>query len=72
MFEIIHTLVDEGKFLEVHKELPPTLSWDLPALRHFCGDCSQSAAVLAGVLDINASRKAAVLYVSAMHSTFPW
>jgi len=60
MFEIIHSLVDDGKFLEVHKDYATNI---IVGFARFNGTSvglvANQPRVLAGVLDINASRKAA-------------
>lgn len=60
MYEVIGSIVDEGRFLEVHK------SWAKNIIVGFAhmngrsvGIVANQPKVLAGVLDINASRKAA-------------
>ncbi|MDD2538268.1 MAG: acyl-CoA carboxylase subunit beta [Bacteroidales bacterium] len=60
MFDIIQTLVDDGKFLEVHKDYATNV---ITGFARFNGTSvgivANQPRVLAGVLDINASRKAA-------------
>ena len=60
MYQVIGSIVDEGRFLEVHK------SWAKNIIAGFArmngrsvGIVANQPKVLAGVLDINASRKAA-------------
>ena len=60
MYAVIKAIVDDGKFFEVHKEFAKNI---IVGFAHFggrsVGVVANQPAVLAGVLDINASRKAA-------------
>jgi len=60
MQRIIHSIVDDGKFLEVHKDFARNL---IVGFAHFngmpVGIVANNPAFFAGVLDINASRKGA-------------
>lgn len=60
MYEVIGSIVDDGKFLEVHKDYAPNI---IVGFAHFNGTSvgivANQPKVLAGVLDINSSRKAA-------------
>ena len=60
MYDIIHNIVDQGKFLEVHREYATNI---ITGFARFNGSSvgivANQPRVLAGVLDINASRKAA-------------
>jgi len=58
--EIIHRVVDEGQFLEVHEHYAPNIVVGFARLGgRSIGIVAQNPAVLAGVLDINSSDKAA-------------
>lgn len=60
MYAVIGAIVDEGRFLEIHKEFARNI---IVGFAHMggrsVGIVANQPAVLAGVLDINASRKAA-------------
>ena len=60
MYEIIHAIVDDGQFLEVHKDYATNI---IVGFARFNGSSvgiiANQPRVLAGVLDCNASRKAA-------------
>ncbi|MBP5482774.1 MAG: acyl-CoA carboxylase subunit beta, partial [Bacteroidales bacterium] len=60
MYKVIHSIVDGGKFFEVHKDFAKNI---LVGFARFngrsVGVVANQPNVLAGVLDINASRKAA-------------
>jgi acetyl-CoA carboxylase carboxyltransferase component len=60
MYEVIGSIVDDGRFLEVHKDYAPNI---IVGFAHFNGTSvgivANQPKVLAGVLDINSSRKAA-------------
>jgi len=60
MYDIIHNIVDYGKFLEVHKDYATNI---ITGFARFNGTSvgivANQPRVLAGVLDINSSRKAA-------------
>lgn len=58
--EIIHKLADNGDFLEVHKDFAENIVVGFIRLGgHSIGVVANQPAVLAGVLDINSSKKAA-------------
>ena len=60
MYAVIKSIVDDGKFLEVHKEFAKNIIVGFARLKgRSVGVVANQPAVLAGVLDINASRKAA-------------
>ena len=60
MYAVIKSIVDDGKFLEVHKEFAKNIIVGFARLNgRSVGVVANQPAVLAGVLDINASRKAA-------------
>ena len=60
MKEIIHRVVDDGQFLEVHAHYAPNIVVGLARLGgRSVGIIAQNPVVLAGVLDINSSAKAA-------------
>mgnify|MGYP002624131693 CR=1 FL=1 len=60
MYKVIGSIVDDGRFLEVHKDFAKNI---IVGFAHMggrsVGIVANQPAVLAGVLDINASRKAA-------------
>ena len=60
MYEVIHDIVDDGKFLEVHKDYAKNI---IVGFGRFGGTAvgivANQPKVLAGVLDINSSRKGA-------------
>ena len=58
--EIIHTIVDEGKFLEVHEKFAPNLVVGFARMGGMSvGVVANQPKAMAGVLDCNASRKGA-------------
>jgi len=58
--DVIHLIVDEGQFFEVHEGFAPNIVVGFARLGgHSIGIIANQPAVLAGVLDINASEKAA-------------
>ena len=60
MYAVIKSIVDDGKFLEVHKDFAKNIIVGFARLNgRSVGVVANQPAVLAGVLDINASRKAA-------------
>ena len=60
MHEVVERVVDEGKFLEVHKDFAQNIIVGFSRLGgHSIGIIANQPAVLAGVLDIDASVKAA-------------
>jgi acetyl-CoA carboxylase carboxyltransferase component len=60
MYEVIGTIVDEGRFLEVHKDYAKNIIIGFARFNgSSVGIVANQPKVLAGVLDINASRKAA-------------
>ncbi|MFQ5746701.1 MAG: acyl-CoA carboxylase subunit beta [Gemmatimonadota bacterium] len=60
MHEVIRRIVDDGDFLEVHRNFAPNLVVGFAGLGgHSVGIVANQPAVLAGVLDIDASRKGA-------------
>ncbi|MSP14825.1 MAG: acyl-CoA carboxylase subunit beta, partial [Chloroflexi bacterium] len=60
MKEIVHTVVDNGNFLEVHEHYAPNMIVGFARLNgKAVGIVGQEPAVLAGVLDIDSSNKAA-------------
>ena len=60
MYAVIGAIVDEGKFLEIHKEFARNIIVGFARMGgRSVGIVANQPAVLAGVLDINASRKAA-------------
>ena len=60
MYAVINAIVDEGKFLEVHKDFAKNIIVGFARMGgQSVGVVANQPAVLAGVLDINASRKAA-------------
>ena len=60
MYAVIGSIVDNGKFLEVHKEFAKNIIVGFARMNgRSVGVVANQPAVLAGVLDINASRKAA-------------
>ena len=60
MQQVIHAIVDNGQFLEVHKDLAKNLSVGFARFDGKpVGVVANNPAFLAGVLDINASRKGA-------------
>ena len=60
MYEVIGRIVDDGKFLEVHKSWAKNIIVGLAHMNgRSVGIVANQPKVLAGVLDINASRKAA-------------
>jgi acetyl-CoA carboxylase carboxyltransferase component len=76
MKDVIHAIVDNGEFLEIHRHYARNI---IVGFARFNGVSTGIVAnqpnFLAGVLDCDASRKAADLFVSAMHLIFrclPW
>ena len=60
IYAVIKSIVDEGKFLEVHKDFAKNIIVGFARMNgRSVGVVANQPAVLAGVLDINASRKAA-------------
>ena len=60
MYAVIRSIVDDGAFLEVHKEFARNIIVGFAHMNgRSVGIVANQPAVLAGVLDINASRKAA-------------
>jgi acetyl-CoA carboxylase carboxyltransferase component len=60
MYRVIAGIVDDGRFLEVHKEFAKNIIVGFAHMNgRSVGIVANQPAVLAGVLDINASRKAA-------------
>jgi propionyl-CoA carboxylase beta chain len=60
MHEVIGRIIDDGEFLEVHKDYGPNILVGFARLGgHSVGVIANQPAVLAGVLDINASAKGA-------------
>lgn len=60
MKEVIRLIVDEGHFYEIHENFAPNIVVGFSRLGgHSIGIVANQPAVLAGVLDINASEKAA-------------
>src|SRR6185437_4588603 len=60
MHEVIRLVVDDGRFVEVHRDYAPNILVGFAHLgAHSVGIVANQPAVLAGVLDINASIKAA-------------
>jgi len=60
MYAVIKSIVDGGKFLEVHKDFAKNIIVGFARMNgRSVGVVANQPAVLAGVLDINASRKAA-------------
>ncbi|HWO87810.1 MAG TPA: acyl-CoA carboxylase subunit beta [Gemmatimonadales bacterium] len=60
MHEVIRRVVDEGKFFEIHRDYAPNIIVGFAGLGgHSVGIVANQPAVLAGVLDIGASLKAA-------------
>ncbi len=60
MYAVIKAIVDEGRFLEIHKEFARNIIVGFARMGgRSVGIVANQPAVLAGVLDINASRKAA-------------
>lgn len=60
MYEIINTIVDDGEFLEVHKDFAKNIICGFARFNgRSTGIIANQPAVLAGVLDCDASRKAA-------------
>lgn len=60
MFEVIGSLVDNGEFLEIHKDYAANIIVGFARFNGMSvGIVANQPKVLAGVLDINASRKAA-------------
>ena len=60
MYGVIRSIVDEGRFLEVHKEFAKNIIVGFARMNgRSVGIVANQPGVLAGVLDINASRKAA-------------
>ena len=60
MYAVIGAIVDEGKFLEIHKDFAKNIIVGFARMGgSSVGIVANQPAVLAGVLDINASRKAA-------------
>ncbi len=58
--EVIHTIVDEGKFLEVHEKFAPNLVVGFARMGGMSvGVVANQPKAMAGVLDCNASRKGA-------------
>jgi acetyl-CoA carboxylase carboxyltransferase component len=60
MKEVIHRIVDEGRFFEIHEHFAPNIIVGFARLGgHSVGIIANQPSVLAGVLDIDASDKAA-------------
>ena len=60
MYQVIRSIVDDGKFLEVHKEFARNIIVGFARMNgRSVGIVANQPGVLAGVLDINASRKGA-------------
>ena len=60
MYAVIHSIVDDGRFLEVHKDFARNIIVGFARMDgRSVGVVANQPNVLAGVLDINASRKAA-------------
>ena len=60
MYAVIGSIVDDGAFLEIHKEFAKNIIVGFARMNgRSVGIVANQPAVLAGVLDINASRKAA-------------
>lgn len=60
MLDIIHTIVDNGEFLEMHRYFAPNIICGFARIGgRSVGVVANQPKVLAGVLDINSSRKAA-------------
>jgi propionyl-CoA carboxylase beta chain len=60
MKDIIHMVVDEGQFFEIHESYAPNIVVGFARLGgHSVGVIANQPSVLAGVLDINSSAKAA-------------
>ena len=60
MYKVIGIIVDDGKFLEVHKSWARNIIVGFAHLNgRSVGIVANQPKILAGVLDINASRKAA-------------
>ena len=60
MYQVIRSIVDDGRFLEVHKDFAKNIIVGFAHMNgHSVGVVANQPGVLAGVLDINASRKAA-------------
>src|SRR5690606_8186619 len=60
MKEVIHRVVDDGRFFELHEAFAPNIIVGMARLGgHSVGIVANQPAVLAGVLDIDASEKAA-------------
>jgi propionyl-CoA carboxylase beta chain len=60
MREVIHRVVDEGEFMEVHERFAPNIIVGFARLDgHAIGIVANNPAQLAGVLDISSSEKAA-------------
>jgi len=72
MKDVIHTVVDDGYFFEIHEHYAKNIVVDLLALTETGRIVANQPAMLAGTLDINASVKARALCVSATASIFRW
>ena len=60
MYAVVRSIVDDGKFLEIHKDFAKNIIVGFARMGgQSVGIVANQPAVLAGVLDINASRKAA-------------
>ena len=60
MYKVIHSIVDDGRFFEIHQEFARNIIVGFAHLNgRSVGIVANQPKVLAGVLDINASRKAA-------------
>ena len=70
MLDVIHTIVDEGYFLEVHRYYAPNLVVGFARMWPQCGCDANQPAHLAGTLDIDASVKGArfVRFARIQHS----
>ena len=60
MYQVIRSIVDDGRFLEIHKDFAKNMIVGFAHMNgRSVGIVANQPGVLAGVLDINASRKAA-------------
>ena len=60
MYQVIRSIVDDGRFLEIHKDFAKNIIVGFAHMNgRSVGIVANQPGVLAGVLDINASRKAA-------------
>ncbi len=60
MYEVIHSIVDDGRFLEIHQDFARNIIVGFAHMNgRSVGIVANQPKLLAGVLDINASRKAA-------------